>query len=153
MNNYNQLLLVGLAAVVNLVTCHREICSITKFNNIWEDVIKTENNCTSSLVTDNCHLKVTYSLLHSYLPNKIRDPRRFGPQKDPLLETLLGQFYRDSIKPQMNRFEPALGAVLDPLWLFPIGPLRVKKKMFRGQLTACNLHLHNLKVTMIKMNH
>ena len=56
MNNYNQLLLVGLAVVVNLVTCHREICSITKFNNIWEDVIKKENNC--SMVTDNCYLQV-----------------------------------------------------------------------------------------------
>ena len=68
-------------------------------------------------------------------------------QNDPLLETLLGQFFHDSIRPQMNRLEPTLGAVLDPLWLFPIGPLRVRKKMFKGQLTACNLHLHNLKVS------
>ena len=29
---------------------------------------------------------------------------------------------------------------------FPVGPLEIKKKsVFKGQLTACNLHLHNMK--------
>ena len=141
MNSYIIFLVLGLLAVVNLVSCHREICSITRFNNIWKDIIEKETNCS-----EDCYLKVirssrspfSFRFISFYLRNL---------QNDPLLETLLGQFFHDSIRPQMNRLEPTLGAVLDPLWLFPIGPLRVRKKMFKGQLTACNLHLHNLKVS------
>ena len=141
MNNYIIFLVLGLLAVVNLVSCHREICSITRFNNIWKDIIETEANCS-----EDCYLKVIRSL-RSLFFHFVASVLSAYTQNDPLLETLLGQFFHDSIRPQMNRLEPALGAVLDPLWLFPIGPLRVRKKMFRGQLTACNLHLHNLKVS------
>ena len=142
MNSYIIFLVLGLLAVVNLVSCHREICSITRFNNIWKDIIETETNCS-----EHCYLKVIRSSRSKEVSFRFISFYLRNLQNDPLLETLLGQFFHDSIRPQMNRLEPALGAVLDPLWLFPIGPLRVRKKMFKGQLTACNLHLHNLKVS------
>ena len=57
MNSYINFLVLGLLAVVNLVSCHREICSITRFNNIWKDIIETETNCS-----EDCYLKVIRSL-------------------------------------------------------------------------------------------
>ena len=65
---------------------------------------------------------------------------------DVLMENALKKLLNDGFKPKIANGDVILGTKLDPVWLFPIGPLELKKgKIFKGQLTACNLHLHNGK--------
>ncbi len=71
--------------------------------------------------------------------------------RDPLLEVTIRRVFEDFVKPKVVAGEAILGTHLDPVWLFPIGPLNLKKKkVFRGEMTACNLHMHNMKSLKIK---
>jgi hypothetical protein len=66
--------------------------------------------------------------------------------RDPLLEVAFKRLFEDYFKPKIANGEEILCTKLDPVWLFPIGPLHLyKRKVFTGDMTACNLHLHNLK--------
>lgn len=70
--------------------------------------------------------------------------------RDVFMEETLKKAFTEVLKPKIERAEPIMGSVLDPVWLFPIGPLELRKrKLFRGELTACSLHLHNLKNVQI----
>ena len=53
--------------------------------------------------------------------------------------------FNDTIKPKVELGEEIFGTKLDPVWLFPIGPIKLKKKIFKSDLIGCNLHMHNLK--------
>ena len=53
--------------------------------------------------------------------------------------------FNDTIKPKVALGEEIFGTKLDPVWLFPIGPIKLKKKIFKSDLIGCNLHMHNLK--------
>ena len=68
---------------------------------------------------------------------------------DPTLEFLIRQGFQDLIKPRINQGQDILGVPLDPYALFPIGPVKWKKRMSRGEVTACHLHLHNLKASTL----
>ena len=98
--------------------------------------------------------------------------------RDPVLEKLFVQIFNDSLKPAVANGKSILNTKLDPVWLFPIGPLKITKgiffpnttstktkildeigcnlnfnilvfffsgKIFKSDLTGCNLYLHNLK--------
>ena len=64
---------------------------------------------------------------------------------DPTFEFLIRQGFKDFVKPKVIENQDLLGLSLDPLALFPIGPIKWKKKLSQGEVTACYLHLHNLK--------
>ena len=64
---------------------------------------------------------------------------------DPAFEFLIRQGFKDFIKPKVIENQDLIGLSLDPLALFPIGPIQWKKKLSQGEVTACYLHLHNLK--------
>ena len=68
--------------------------------------------------------------------------------RDPAVEALIRQVFKDNVRKDLAERNKVLGlAVLDPVWLFPIGPVRFRKKgILKGTLTACDLRLHNLKV-------
>ena len=68
--------------------------------------------------------------------------------RDPAVEALIRQVFKDNVRKDLEERNKVLGlAVLDPVWLFPIGPVRFRKKgILKGTLTACDLRLHNLKV-------
>ena len=68
--------------------------------------------------------------------------------RDPAVEALIRQVFKDNVRKDLVERNKVLGlAVLDPVWLFPIGPVRFRKKgILKGTLTACDLRLHNLKV-------
>ena len=68
--------------------------------------------------------------------------------RDLVMEIIAEKAFNEVVKSKLENGDFILGARLDPLWLFPIGPLQIRKKsIFKGQLTACNLHLHNMKAT------
>ena len=68
--------------------------------------------------------------------------------RDPAAEALIRQVFTDNVKRDLARRNKIFGlAVLDPVWLYPIGPVRFRKKgILKGTLTACDLRLHNFKV-------
>ena len=68
--------------------------------------------------------------------------------RDHAFEALIHKIFADNVKRDLLQRNKVFGlAVLDPVWLSPIGPVRVKKKsLFKGTLNACNLRLHNIKV-------
>ena len=68
--------------------------------------------------------------------------------RDHASEALIRQVFADNVKRDLLQRNKVFGlAVLDPVWLYPIGPVHVKKKsIFKGTLNACNLRLHNMKV-------
>lgn len=69
--------------------------------------------------------------------------------RDPFMEAAVQRLFTESLIPKIAAGEEILCTKLEPVWLFPIGPIEVKKKSFRGELTACNIHMHNLKTAKI----
>lgn len=68
--------------------------------------------------------------------------------RDPVLEQVIKTGFREYVKPSLMAGDALLGlAVLDPLWLYPVGPALIRKPAFRGDIKACDLHLHNLRVS------
>ena len=68
--------------------------------------------------------------------------------RDPASEALIGQIFGDIVKRDLEQRNKVFGlAILDPVWLYPIGPVRFRKKgVIKGTVTACDLRLHNMKV-------
>ena len=68
--------------------------------------------------------------------------------RDPASESLIRKVFADNVKRDLAQRNQVFGlAVLDPMWLFPIGPVWFRKRgVFKGTLTACSLRLHNMKV-------
>ena len=64
---------------------------------------------------------------------------------DPTLENLMRQGFEDLLKRKISQGQDILGHSLDPLALFPIGPLIWEKRLSKGEVSACHLHLHNIK--------
>ena len=71
--------------------------------------------------------------------------------RDPTSEALVRQIFNDIVKKDLAQRKNVLGlAVLDPVWLYPIGPVSFRKKgVLKGTLTACDLRLHNMKVNQL----
>lgn len=64
---------------------------------------------------------------------------------DPTMEFLIRQLFEDLLKKKVSQGQDILGQSLDPLALFPVASLTWKKRLSKGELSACHLHLHNLK--------
>jgi len=71
--------------------------------------------------------------------------------RDPTIEALIRQVFNDIVKKDLARRKNVFGlAVLDPVWLYPIGPVSFRKKgVLKGTLTACDLRLHNMKTVLL----
>ena len=50
--------------------------------------------------------------------------------RDPVLEKLFVQIFNESLKPAVANGKNILNTKLDPVWLFPIGPLKITKGMY-----------------------
>ena len=48
--------------------------------------------------------------------------------QDKLMEKSLETVLNEVVKPRINQGQEILGTKLDPVWLFPIGPILVKKR-------------------------
>jgi len=71
--------------------------------------------------------------------------------RDPTIEALIRQIFNDIVKKDLAQRKNVLGlAVLDPVWLYPIGPVNFRKKgVLKGTLTACDLRFHNMKTVLL----
>jgi len=71
--------------------------------------------------------------------------------RDRATEGLIRQIFHDIVKKDLAQRNKVLGlSIMDPLWLYPIGPIRFKKKgLVKGTLTACDLRLHNFKTVQL----
>ena len=76
--------------------------------------------------------------------------RSAGPDgkmgRDPLTEAVIRQTFADSIGPELSANRTLFGGsvALDPLWLWPISQ-KVKRKGFKADFNACDVHVHNLR--------
>ena len=64
---------------------------------------------------------------------------------DPTLENLMRQGFEDLLKRKVSQGQDILGHSLDPLALFTIGHLLWEKRLSKGEVSSCHLHLHNIK--------
>ena len=73
--------------------------------------------------------------------------------RDVLLEKAVEKAFFEVFQPMVQNGTEIFGSKLDPVRLFPVGPVEIKKrklfKIFRGELSACDIHLHNLKNSKI----
>ena len=69
--------------------------------------------------------------------------------RDPVLEKLFVQIFNETLKPAVANGKSILNTKLDPVWLFPIGPLKITKGTFLPNTTTktktlgeigCNLY-------------
>ena len=69
--------------------------------------------------------------------------------RDPLLERQLATLFNEVVRPKIANGEAILNTQMDPVWLFPLGPLEIHRRdFFKGSLNACNLYLHNMKASL-----
>ena len=71
--------------------------------------------------------------------------------RDPVLEKLFVQIFNDSLKPAVANGKSILNTKLDPVWLFPIGPLKITKGTFFPN-TAIPKLKHWVKLAVICIN-
>ncbi len=69
--------------------------------------------------------------------------------RDRIFERTISTLFNDLVHPRLNQYKPILGTRLEPVWLFPIALELKKKGVFKGELTACNTYLHNLKALKV----
>ena len=113
--NFKMLWIFILFLRVNFGLCHRYVEPAQVPETVWQRLLQTISNGTG----------------HVY--------------PDPTFEFLIRQGFKDFIQPKVIENHELLGLSLDPFALFPVGPIQWKKKLSRGEVTACHLHLHNLK--------
>ena len=127
--------------VIFMISYLSAFCIIVHTEPITENMTKHRNNMEQMPL-----LHLGHSFWHRTLYDATNGTGVLS--RDSAVEGLIRQVFKDNVRKDLVERNKVLGlAVLDPVWLFPIGPVRFRKKgILKGTLTACDLRLHNLKV-------